>query len=157
MKTNYYLDDSLELILTFLCPPIGLIAALVNLGIDQVNWRRHVFCIAWGMAAFAYCYQPTQGTAPDLVRYFAYCEKLGRLPLAQIWGNGIHGEDSLYAFELLCWLIGKIGDKHLLPGISDFCVYYIGMYVTCRIGEKDQYDGKNVARYVYFILLAISF
>lgn len=157
MRTDYYLDGSLELILTVLCPPLGLISALINLKNDPGNWRRHIICIAWGMAAFAYCYAPQKKYSTDIVRYYAYCEKLGRLPLSMIWGNGVHGKDSLYVFEFVCWIAGKIGDKRLVPAVSTFCVYYIGLYVTCTVGEKERYSGQSVAKYVLFILIALSF
>ena len=157
MKEIFYLDDRLGLALTLLCPPAGFIVSLINLRNDTVNWRRYTFCIAWAMGAFAYCYQPLLKSSSDLIRYFAYCEKLGNLPLAQIWGNGIHGEDNLYIFELLCWVVGKIGDVHLLPAISVFLVYYIGMYVTCVLGEQERCSKKSVVRYVFFILMAVSF
>lgn len=157
MRTDYYLDGSLELILTVLCPPLGLISALIGFKTDPKNWRRHILCIAWGMAAFAYCYQPAPHSNTDLVRYFAYIERMGRLRLAEIWGNGVHGQDDLYVFEFLCWLTGKIGDKHLVPAMSVFCIYYIGMYVTCMIGCSERYSWQNIAKYVFFILLALSF
>lgn len=141
--------------LSIICPPLGLIISLVALYKDFSNWKTYIFCIAWGLAVFAYCYEPT--TASDLVRYYAYVKSLHGTSFAEALKIGQYGSDNLYSFVFVCWFVNLLGDIHLLPAISTFCIYFIGLYVTCRVGCDIEANTKSIFKYSILILMSISF
>lgn len=141
--------------LTIMCPPLGFVISLYALFRDFENWKTYIFCIAWGMAVFAYCYEPT--TASDLVRYYAYVKSLRGASLSEAINIGQYGSDNLYSFVFVCWFVNLLGDIHLLPAISTFCIYYIGLYVTYRVGCDIDVNKKIIFKYAILILMSISF
>lgn len=146
---------SFPVLLTVLCPPIGIIAGYWKLFENKVNWKSCAFCLALFMAAFAYCYVPYG--EPDLVRYFDYVNQIKDLPFLEAIGHGMRGESNLVLFAAFCWFIGQTGDLHLLPAITVFVIYYIGIYVTCVISEDLKISKKILASYITFIILCPNF
>ncbi|MBQ9131938.1 MAG: EpsG family protein [Clostridia bacterium] len=140
---------------TILIPPTGLPLGLYGLFKNPAQWRKYVFCLALALASFAYCYIPLG--APDLVRYFQFVEETTRMSFQEVLKYGIRGESNLYIFSIVMWVIGKIGDPHLLPAISTFLVYYIGFYVTCKVGIDMECSGKPIAWYVIFLMMALNY
>lgn len=154
-KNNY--NSIIAIIVTLICPPIGLCISLLALYKDFRNWRTYIICIAWSIAVFAYCYEPTASS--DLVRYYDYLNLLKGKNLKQALDLGQYGKDGLYSFVIVSWLVTKLGDIRLLPAISTFSVYIIGLYVTCKIGEDEKlyYRDSKVFNYIVLILLSVSF
>ena len=70
MKINV----SLYLLLTIICPPIGLIFSIIGLILNPRNWRTYIFSIAWAIGILAFCYEPTSDS--DLTRYYYYLERI---------------------------------------------------------------------------------
>lgn len=143
-------------IISLLCPPVGFILSLVCLTKDFKHWKTYVFCIAWFFANLAYCYDPTVIT--DLTRYKEYAGSLENVSLFDALTAGDKfASGKVYGFVIICWIISRTGDLRLLPALSTFCVYYIGLYITCRIGYDTSVKKKNINKYIYFILLTVSF
>lgn len=147
--------EMIALTTSFFCAPVGLVYSIVALRKETCNWRVFILCIAWAMSIFAYCYEPT--TESDLVRYNAYMEQLEGHTFNEALSIGQYGEDGLISFVFICWLVASLGDIRLLPMISVFCVYYIGLYVTCKVGEELDVKNKVIHKYILLILMMISF
>ena len=70
----------------------------------------------------------------------------------------VKGEvDTLVLFSIISWVIAKTGDFHLLPALSVFIIYYIGLYVTCRLCDREESDNSNVLKYIFFMIMALNF
>lgn len=143
------------LFVTLICPPVGLILSLLCLYKDHKNWRIYIFCVAYAFAIFAYCYEPT--TDSDLVRYYQYVQQLQGHTFTEALEIGQYGHDKLYAFVWVCWIVSAVNDIHLLPAFSVFCVYYIGLFVTCKFGEDVNGNYKHITTYIVLMLMMISF
>ena len=153
--SNYYKNNQIVIvIISIICPPIGLLASLYALKRGYYNWRYLIFCIAWSFAIFAYCYEPT--TNSDLVRYFEYLDLLEGKSFLDAFRIGQYGKDNLYSFVFLGWLVANVGDIRLLPAISTFSVYYIGLFVTCKICEDASLDKRDCFRYILIIIFSLS-
>ena len=152
-RKNY--NAVIAIIVTLICPPIGLCISLLALYKDFENWRSYILCIAWSMAVFAYCYEPT--TSSDLVSYYDYLNLLKGTNFKQALNLGQYGKDGLYSFVFVSWIVTKLGDIRLLPAISTFSVYILGLFVTCQIGEEDDLNNKTVFQYILIVLLSVSF
>lgn len=153
MKINK--QELLAIITTLFCPPLGLFYILFTMRKKISSWRVFIVCISWSMAVFAYCYEPT--TDSDLVRYFSYVEQLKGHTFDEAMSIGQYGRDGLYSFVFVCWLVTVLNDIRLLAAISVFCVYYIGLYVTCKVGEDLCAKSKDIYRYVLLLLMVMSF
>ena len=141
--------------LSIACPALGLFAGYYCLSERTFDWRSAALCLALFMGGLAYGYVP--GESSDLVRYMEYVIMLGDMPLSDALLSGIHGEEGLWGFSAICWVIGKIGEPHILPFLSVFTVYYVGLYVTGRIGESLEVREEQIATYMFFILVASNF
>lgn len=159
MKKNEYKINKynaiIAILITIICPPIGLIVSLISIRKDINNWKSYILCIAWAMAIFAYCYEPTVDS--DLVRYFAYAKTLENNSFLDAINAKLYGVGNLYVFNFFCWIFTKVGDIRLLPAVSTFCVYYIGMYVTCDFGKDNNIERNKISSYIVTILLMVSF
>ena len=51
-----------------------------------------------------------------------------------------YNEDGLIVRNLVFWLIGKTGDVHLLPAISNSIVYGIAGYITCDSAQRNHFE-----------------
>ncbi|MCF0132361.1 MAG: hypothetical protein HUJ72_00695 [Blautia sp.] len=143
---------TLPIFLTFICPGAGLLLGFMSLENREIfDWKSAILCFAMFVSAVAYSYHPSIDS--DLIRYMAYVEEVRDMPLAAAMQEGIHGE-TLWMFSLICWVIGKIGDPHVLPAFTVFVIYYIAMYITCRIGEDFDVPKERIRNYLVFILLA---
>ena len=60
--------------LSFLCPPVGLLMGYELLFSKGYKIHFCAFCFAIFMASFAYSYEPNGDV--DLVRYFSYVDSL---------------------------------------------------------------------------------
>lgn len=143
------------LIFTILCPPFGIPCGLYGVYKDKKHWLLYVFCLAISMATIAYCYMPKGD--PDIVRYFDYVERLKGSSLEFALNNGPRGEENLYTFTFVAWIIGQIGDIHMLPALSTFIVYFTGFYITCRVGNDMKVNRGIVVSYIIFIIVSLNF
>lgn len=142
-------------LISFVLPPAGIAAGYWSIFKGKVNARAIAFCFALFMAAFAYSYIPYG--SPDLVRYFDYVEQLKGLSLSEALGTSMRGESHLTVFAVMCWLVEKLGDPHLLPAFTVFVIYFIGIYVTCTVAKDLKVSSQTLAAYIAFILLCPNF
>lgn len=140
---------------TLLCPPIGLVLALLCLYKSNENWKVCVFCIAYAMAIFAYCYQPTVDS--DLVRYREIIDQIKNKSFWDAVNSGIYGEGNLYVFMALCWILGRIGQPNLLQATSVFLVFLIAGYINYKIATDNDVSHKESFASLVFLLLNASF
>lgn len=146
---------SIETLISFICPPAGIVMGYKSLLKEKFCCKTVAFCFALFMAAFAYSYIPYGGT--DLIRYFDYVDQLKGLSFGEAIGQGLRGESHLTVFAAMCWLIGKTGDSHLLPAITVFVIYFIGIYVTCVVAGDMKVSPDVLAMYITFILFCSNF
>lgn len=147
-KINYFVA------MTVLCPPLGLILGYLSVKKKDVygyHPKTTAFCFSMFLASVAYSYIPVG--APDLVRYFAFVEEVQQLDLLDALQNGIHGESNLQVFALFSWLVGKTGDYHLLPAISVFTTYFIGIYVTMTFAKDLKANTLSMTAAVSVVML----
>lgn len=142
-------------LVTLVCPGLGLIVGYYCLTDVRFDWRSAAFCLALFFAASTYCYEGNNNT--DIVRYIAFAEEMGRKPFIEAFTGEIHGDGGLYLFSFVSWIAGKLGYPKLLPALSTFVVYYTGFYYTGRIGEGMNANRNDIAAYMLFICLAVSF
>ena len=71
--------------------------------------------------------------------------------------NGIHGETNLQTFALFSWLVGKTGDHHLLPAISVFITYFIGIYITMSFAKDMKANVMSMTAAVSVVMLMPNF
>ena len=145
----------LILCITLLCPPVGFVLALVGLCRDFDRWKTYIFCIAWGLAVFAYCYVPT--VEADMVRYFQYLDELKGVPFSEAATIGRFGHQRNYSFIYYCWLFSNLGLKRLVPAIPVFFIYYTGLYVTFRVGTDLRARHRDILTYAFIMLLTLNF
>lgn len=144
----------LLLIISILVPPLGIPSGLLGLCHNFRHWKICVFCIALGIASIAYCYYPKGD--PDIIRYIEFIDSLGGISLSQAFLNSVKGESNTYVFTFFCWIAARIHDPHIIPAISTFFVYYLGMFVTCQIGEDNGIKKYTVIAYILFIILSLN-
>ncbi len=145
----------LILCVTLLCPPVGFVLAFIGLCRDFAHWKTYIFCIAWGLAVFAYCYAPT--VESDMVRYFQYLEQLKGVPFAEAATIDRFGYQRNYSFIYYCWVLANLGLDRLLPAIPVFFIYYTGLYITFRVGTDLGAERKDILTYVIILLLTLNF
>ena len=97
----------------------------------------------------AYSYMPTTDS-PDLVRYFNEVRVCSEMSLKQVLTTQNDGQFIIY---IAYWIIGKLGDVHLLPAISTSIVYGIALYIVCDSAEK--YNIEKIIPYVLLCQLMI--
>lgn len=147
--------SSIIVFLSMICPPVGLIGGIRGITKNSHYWKRYVFCAALAIAAFAYCYRPFAET--DLVRYISYICSMSNLSLAEALGYNYYGSESLFGFNLICFICAKIGDAYLISAFTTFVIYYIALCVTCRVAFDMNAKKKSIVLYVIFILFALNF
>lgn len=140
--------------ISIILPPIGILAGLYGIYKDYSKWNIYIICIALSIAAIAYCYYPKGD--PDLVRYVAYIESLRNAPLSYAMNYGVKGEGNTYVFSFFCWIAAQMDDPHIIPAISAFFVYYIGLYITCKIGFDYEIKTNDIIIYILFILITAN-
>ena len=146
-------------VLTIFAPVLGIPLGLAGLTKNVKNWKPYIFCIALSLAGFAYSYSPAGNS--DLASYIKVFDSFRE---QSFWeavtysGTSSGGYGSgLFAFYAFAWLIGKIGDYHLASAITVFFIYYIGFYVTCKVGEDIGAKTRSIIGYLLFIILALNF
>ena len=147
----------LLLTLSILLPPLGVPLFFFGIKGDRSNWRMYAFILALSMGAFAYCYTPVYNT--DLTRYFDFINSLSDLSFIEASNNELYGSNGqgLYIFTTACWIAAKLGDEHIIPALSVFIVYYIGIYVSLRVAEDNNSSTKSVFHFIVFFLLTCNF
>lgn len=145
----------LILCVTLLCPPVGFVLALVGLCRDFDHWKTYIFCVAWGLAVFAYCYAPT--VESDMVRYFQYLDQLKGVPFAEAATIDRYGYYRNYSFIYYCWILANLGLDRLMPAIPVFFIYYTGLYVTFRVGTDLRAKHQDILTYAFILLLTLNF
>ena len=142
-------------LLTITCPALGIVTGYYCLTDEKFDWRSAAFCIALFMAAIAYSYIPTEPS--DLVRYWENCEVLAKYPFFEALGKSSNvGNEGLWVFIGASWVVGRIGDLHILPAVSTFLVYYISLYMTGKMGEDLGAKRGEVAAFMIFIILSVN-
>ena len=136
-------------------PPLGIPIGLLGLKFDLRHWKSYIFCLSIAFAIAGYCYN-TNGNS-DIVRYFAYIQEISEVPFKEVFGYGLYGKQGLFIFNYLCWIVGKLGDPHIIPAISLFVIYYIGLYIACKLGIDYELPENSVILGVVFIILGLNF
>lgn len=155
-KDYGHINSLLMIGFTIIFPPIGMLLALLCLYINRYkNWKTNIFCIAYAMAVFAYCYIPTVDS--DLVRYHQVIQQVKEMSFMDAVNYKLYGEGNLYSFMALCWILGKIGQPNLLQSISVFSVVYIASYVNYRIANDNKIMHKESFGALLFLLLNLNF
>lgn len=142
-------------LVTLICPPFGMALALFYLYNSDDNWKTCIFCVAYAMAIFAYCYEPTVDS--DLVRYREIMAQIQNKSFFDAVNSGIYGEGNLYVFMALCWLLGNIGQPNFLQAISVFFVMLIAGYINYKIATDNAISYKESFATLIFIILNASF
>lgn len=156
MKQNNTNTNNLILLITILFfPPIGLVLALLCLYKGNKNWQMCIFGIAYALAIFAYCYEPTVDS--DLVRYRQVIEQIQNMSFFDAVNNNLYGEENLYVFMALCWILAKIGQPNLIQAISVFFVFYIAGYINYKVALDFKVSCRDSFASLCFILLNASF
>lgn len=142
---------------SLLTPPLGIPFLFAGILLNRQYWKTYIFCGAISIAVFAYVYTPSIET--DLIRYFDYVEIISQKSFGELLNNNVHsiGGQEITVFAILSWIIGHMGDVHLLPFFSVFCIYYIGLYITCRVGQDYKISTKYLFLYIVFLLVASNF
>lgn len=147
--------EVLSLLLSIICPPLGIPLGLSGLHRDFNKWKIYIFCIAIGMSTFAFCYEP--GDETDLVRYYEFLDIAGKLPYEGALFYGLYGVNNLVVFTTYAWLIAQTGIPQLLPASTVFLIYYICFYITCKCAEIQNFDKKYVCFFISLSLLLLPF
>lgn len=146
-------------LLSFMFPPLGLVLGFVGLASDMKNWRRYIFCLAIFLAGFAYAFVPLGGS--DLTRYRDAFELFGKKSFWEaVTYNGPNGAgygEGLFVLHAIYWVLGKLSDYHLAPALTTFVIYYIGYYVTCKIGNDMKASKKQIILYIVFITFTLNY
>lgn len=154
-KKYNYINGLIMIVITLICPPAGLVLALFCLSKGYQNWKSSVFCIAYSMAVFAYCYEPTVDS--DLVRYHQVIQQVKGMSFVDALNYNLYGEGNLYTFMAISWVLGKLSQPNLLQAISVFSVIYIAVYVNYRIAIDYKFKNKDSFYSLLFLLLNLNF
>lgn len=143
------------IIFTLLSPLLSFPVSLYSIYRDNKHWRVYIFSLAMFFAAMSYCYTPLNET--DLTRYWIMVQQISGMDFSYAVFNAYAGGNIvLYTFNFMAWIVGRLGDLHLLSAISTFAVYYTAFYITCYIGENSKNEWKYVFRYLIFIMCVMS-
>lgn len=151
---SQYRERVIVFILACVSPLIALPISLLCLLKSKRNWRTHIFVISLTFAIFSYSYIPIGEC--DLTRYFDYIKELSDYSFIGAILHVYEGQTNLFIFNAVGWIVEKLYDEHLLPAISVFFVYYIALYITCSISEKQKIDNKHLRVYLIFLICAID-
>lgn len=121
------------ILVTFACPFVGGLVALVALMGSKRHWKVNTFCVSFLIAVASYNYVP-ESSAPDLYRYFQYVYSLRGYGFLRTM-QAAYVNSNLYTLQFLVWICNIFLDEHLLPCITTFIVYWVALYCTCRIGS----------------------
>lgn len=146
---------TVTMLFTIICPGAGLLIGYYCLSDRNFDWRSAAFCLALFMASLAYCLNVTNGD--DLPRYLDFVDRMAGCTFSEAISSKMKGESDIWLFSVICWAIGKTGDYHLLPGLSTFFVYFIGFYITGRIGEDLRATPRRILEYYAFIVITSQF
>ena len=142
-------------IIAILIPPLGIPLGLMGIYSERDHWKEYAFIIALGFASFAYCYEAL--TASDIVRYFSYIEDIGQVSFHRMFTYGSYGASGLFVFNAACWLAGRMGDPRIIPALSILIVYYLSIYMACRVSDTLQSKRRSLMISLLFILTALNF
>lgn len=127
-----------------LFPIIALLYSMVGFVRTPSRWRLYLPFYIYFIFIAAYCYTPPIGSNVDLVRYFAILDEIKGMSLTETINRLA---DSLYAENVLYWLIAHTNMPHLLPAVTTATVYGIGAYIACDIVEPEDYQ------YLFMVLM----
>ena len=102
-----------------------------------------------------YCYTPKVET--DLTRYLQYVDELKGVSFMEAAVTGRYGYRRNYSFVYYCWILSNLGLKRLVPAIPVFFIYYVGLYVTCRVGTDLKASRRDILTYILILLLTLNF
>lgn len=147
--------NSLMIVILSLCNPVlSFPISIICLSQSLKDWKAHVFSICMFWASMSYCYNPLSAT--DLTRYFEYTSTLRNMSFIEAVKKVYEGQSFLYAFNAAGWFCETLKDPHLLPAISTFFVYYIVLYITLSICEKESIEPKYALIYILFSFCTID-
>lgn len=125
--------------------PLCMLISVIGLWKNPSNWKKFLLLLGYAIFIISYTYQPLEESGVDLIRYFWDVEYCGRLSLKETIE---YFNDGLFVENFLLWLVGHIGDVHLLPAISTTCVYIVACYITCDLATE-----YSVKRNIGWIIL----
>lgn len=112
-------------------PMIGLYA-FIGISHNPVNWRRYFPFFILTVFVLSYTYNPPHEM--DLTRYFDAVKECAAINSLEAFLK--YGNDGLIVRNLFFWIIGKLGDVHLLPAVSTAVVYGVSGYITCDTASE---------------------
>lgn len=132
-------------------PPFLLIISIIGLAKSPKQWRYfsvgYIICIA--MLAYNWIPQST----PDITRYFYMLKQCATMSLSE---TNEFFDDGLFIKNFIFWMIGHLGDVHLLPAISTGTVYASATYITCSYCENES-RVKDIPIVMLFQFLTLPF
>lgn len=148
-------NNLIMVMVTLICPPAGGVLALICLYRSNKNWKVCILCVAYALAIFAYCYEPTVDS--DLVRYRQIMQEVQNMSFFDAVNHTLYGEGNLYVFMGICWILGKMGQPNLLQAVSIFFVYYISGYINYTVAKDNGASSKECFVSFAFLLMNASF
>ncbi len=142
------------ILLAIVFPPLAFILSLCCLARSAKCWKEHIFVISLFFAVMSYSYVPLDET--DLSRYFDYIDNFVFL---SFWDGVMHiyeGQPGLYIFNAVAWIAAHSHDYHLLPAVSTFFVYYIGLYITFVIFQNEKISYRFLRIYLLLLVCFID-
>ena len=116
--------------------PLSGIYSTVGITKKPWLWKHYLFFLVCTVFIISYSFDPLNEC--DLTRYFEAVKTVGSM--SSIQDVLAYREDGLIVRNLAFWLIGKTGDVHLLPAISNSIVYGIAGYITCDSAQRDHFE-----------------
>lgn len=117
------------LIITFLCPTVGLLIVLLLILAN----RKKVFpavakwlCFPLGLISANFGYSMVPSGETDLTRYF---DQINDFSASSIFTIFSWDDKNLYLRDILFYYVYHTGDAHILPYIVSFFIYSIVFYV----------------------------
>ena len=105
------------------------------------------YILLFGMLAYAY--DPV--TTDDLFRYFLQLDYCRKLPFSEAFS---WGDDGLVVKNLIFWIIGRIGDNHLLTLLSTGTLYGVSAYIAADAAKG---NAKQLKFLILFEILTLPF
>ncbi|MBQ6214579.1 MAG: EpsG family protein [Oscillospiraceae bacterium] len=106
----------------------------------------------YSMFILAYCYEFSESSNVDLVRYFKQLEHIEGMTLSKA---SAYFNDGLVTEHVLFWIIAQLQMPHLLPAITTATVFGVGTYITYDSASIEQ--RKNCWKILLVQLVMIPF
>ena len=117
-------------------PIIAFLLSMFGISKSPSKWRRYLPFYIYFIFIAAYSYTPPSGSNVDLLRYYQILEELKGLSLTEIVSSL---SDSLYAENILYWIVVSANMPRLLQAITTATVYGVGAYIVCDSAQPTDY------------------